>query len=340
MANSSDTNVRRRSCGVRRGGSGCRPALVRLAFARAGRRRACGPSTCCRYCATNLQRCRSASLKLSPDDSVMTELSRAFRASIQSPVDRSASCNARVTIGCVDPGTRRESAVHQRRFALREIGPPTVAFVVVVQVEDRCATALPAGVRRRTVPGARVVRLGGGVLRRPWAPMRSIRASRDPGGVALRSGARWSPYLKRPGAALMPHASASCVTDASVRRSSANRGWAMTCSRDPTAVAGDPASSHALPQRREAVRRVRVARDGARRRGNLDLGERGAHFAFRIPTGRTHTSATAAIVPRDLYPPVRVSAARWAISSSVPSNRFLIAALRPEVGVQAVSRTP
>ena len=77
-------------------------------------------------------------------------------------------------------------------------------------------------------------------------------AIRDPGGVALRSGARWSPYLKRPGAALMPHASASWVTVASVRRSSASSGWAMTCSRLPTAVAGDPASSHA---RRNAARR-------------------------------------------------------------------------------------
>ena len=64
--------------------------------------------------------------------------------------------------------------------------------------------------------------------------------------VALRSGARWSPYLNRPSADLMPHASANWVTDASADGVPRVAGWAMTCSRLPTAVAGEPASSHAL----------------------------------------------------------------------------------------------
>ena len=38
----------------------------------------------------------------------------------------------------------------------------------------------------------------------------------------------------------------------------------------------------------KSVGRVRVTCDSARRRGNPDLGQRGAHFAFRIATGRTH----------------------------------------------------
>ena len=117
--------------------------------------------------------------------------------------------------------------------------------------------------RRLRVVVTRRVTIRQGDDRRRRAERRAdalARQRRVWGGVALRSGARWSPYLNRPGAALMPHASASWVTVASVMRSSASRGWAMTCSRLPTAVAGEPASSHAVATPRGGPPRARSAR--------------------------------------------------------------------------------
>ena len=185
---------------------------------------------------------------------------------------------------------------------------------------------------RRPGPRERWAAASSGVYRR--AICRSA-STTSPGGVALRSGARWSPYLNRPGAARMPHASASCVTVASVRRSSASSGWAMTF-LVPDRRGRRPGVLPRPTQRREAVRRVRVARDRPRRRGRPDRASAARISRPAYPPAGPLASAIPSDVPRALNPPVRVSAARWAISSSVPSNRFLIAALRPEVGVQAV----
>ena len=62
----------------------------------------------------------------------------------------------------------------------------------------------------------------------------------------------------------------------------------MTCSRLPTAVAGDPASSHSDLTPRQAVRRVRIARNRPGRRRHPQPREGGAHFAFRVATRWTH----------------------------------------------------
>ena len=159
----------------------------------------------------------------------------------------------------------------------------TLALRSIRQGEDM-RDGTPAGMRRIALVGDGTEGLRGGVLRRHRAA--DLSASNVPG-VLLRfgrDGRNTEPSGRRLDPARLRERRDRCLRQAEFREQ-----------RMRDDLIARPGSGRrrtgVLPRRsqpREAISRVRVPGDRARRRRHPQPRERGAHFAFRIPTGTTH----------------------------------------------------